>query len=338
MRLCLFLLFCLLALPLSAEEAPSQYSAVIMLEAAEGGPLYTALVEAGLEAIAAEGQSSYLCVFDSLEEVPLRDWKERLFPGDPRNDGFADALYAFFHSAEGLQRVFVPVTGNYEDYALLLAQVKSLAEAQGAAITSFSTLEAPRSLTLPGLHLAPWLLGLVLALVLLLLVLTGLLIFFICYKERAPRFDYLPIRLIFDRSPHLYRQYVPLVLGLLLALPPALLALPYSLERVEVAQTDEAAEKGLIDRNLAELLLAGLPSLSDWTSHLDFQASFPWKRLDGSGSAYRHYILAEDGLLSPYTVDAAASIPVPEGAYLQYDPLEKLRVFFYNVVMETDTA
>ncbi|MDR1420715.1 MAG: hypothetical protein LBI86_10105 [Treponema sp.] len=69
---------------------------------------------AGLEppgVFSESGMWAFLDDFGGLERVPLERWDERIFSFDPRNDGYAERLRAFFVHG-GRRFFFVPITGK----------------------------------------------------------------------------------------------------------------------------------------------------------------------------------------------------------------------------------
>jgi hypothetical protein len=68
-----------------------------------------ALTAAGIEAYYSESnQWAYLDDFGELVKIPLDEYRKRLEPFDPRNDGYAEALDAFF-VRNGTRRFYIPL-------------------------------------------------------------------------------------------------------------------------------------------------------------------------------------------------------------------------------------
>ncbi|MDR0601754.1 MAG: hypothetical protein LBG42_05170 [Treponema sp.] len=71
-------------------------------------------VLAGIEpsgVLSESGMWVFLDDFGGLERIPLERWDERVFPFDPRNDGYAERLRSFFVH-DGRRFFFVPMTGK----------------------------------------------------------------------------------------------------------------------------------------------------------------------------------------------------------------------------------
>jgi hypothetical protein len=106
---------------LSLGESIPDRETALALEAALGRPL-----------ISASSQWVYVDSFGSLEQVPLEAYDARLEPFDPRRDGYADRLHAFF-VRDGRRWFFIPLDGDLK--ALLGSDLRRGLEQRIAEVT-----------------------------------------------------------------------------------------------------------------------------------------------------------------------------------------------------------
>ncbi|MDR0760436.1 MAG: hypothetical protein LBF74_10075 [Treponema sp.] len=91
------------------------YGVLVLDESCSDRVVGAALTAAGIETYFSESnQWVYLDDFGELVKVPLDEYPARLEPFDPRNDGYAEKLRAFF-VRDGTRRFFIPFNPDRED-------------------------------------------------------------------------------------------------------------------------------------------------------------------------------------------------------------------------------
>jgi hypothetical protein len=119
--------------------APRQFAALVFDIDIDDMAVNTALDEAGFTGIISERTSFfYLDNFASLEKIPLADLDARLDVLDPRRDGYADKLRAFFRNGDK-KRIFVSMENARR---LRIRTLKELS-ARCAAVFADAGLSAP---------------------------------------------------------------------------------------------------------------------------------------------------------------------------------------------------
>ncbi|MCL2764235.1 MAG: hypothetical protein FWD40_03005 [Treponema sp.] len=103
------------------EEFKGGYAVLTLDSSIEGRPVRS-ILETGLifggEPICESSQWVMLDVFDSLEKIPLDEYSKRIFPFDPRNDGYADKLRNIFVRDEK-RFIYIPIiAGNWNSNLL----------------------------------------------------------------------------------------------------------------------------------------------------------------------------------------------------------------------------
>ena len=104
------------------EEFRSGYAVITTDASVEDRHLRSLLDTSALffvgEPISESSQWVMLDVFDSLERVPLDTYSSRVFPFDPRNDGYADKIREVFVK-DGKRYVYMPIMAGNWDTGLL---------------------------------------------------------------------------------------------------------------------------------------------------------------------------------------------------------------------------
>ncbi|MDR2134413.1 MAG: hypothetical protein LBP27_04830 [Treponema sp.] len=90
----------------------NHYAVLAVDEAVSDAEIRGVLEEGlGVEIVSESSQWVLLDGFGGLERIPLDEYKNRLDPRDPRNDGYAEKLRSFF-VREGKRLFFIPLSGS----------------------------------------------------------------------------------------------------------------------------------------------------------------------------------------------------------------------------------
>jgi hypothetical protein len=94
--------------PFTDREPGRGYGVLILDQARPDRDAGAALTAAGVETYFSESNHwVYLDDFGELLQVPLDEYRDRVEPFDPRNDGYAESLRSFF-VRDGMRRFFIP--------------------------------------------------------------------------------------------------------------------------------------------------------------------------------------------------------------------------------------
>jgi hypothetical protein len=89
-------------------RTPSGYTTLIFDEGKDEREIAALLTEHNIKSFAGESTARvFLNDFDGVQEMTLPEWRERLEPFDPRNDGYADKARSIFIGG-GKRRIFIP--------------------------------------------------------------------------------------------------------------------------------------------------------------------------------------------------------------------------------------
>jgi hypothetical protein len=111
----------LLVRPFTDPAPGGGYGVLILDQAYPDRGTGAALTAAGIETYFSEAtQWVYLDDFGELLQVPLDEYRERIEPFDPRNDGYAESLRSFF-VRDGTRRFFIPLDEGKGDSRKRLA-------------------------------------------------------------------------------------------------------------------------------------------------------------------------------------------------------------------------
>jgi hypothetical protein len=94
-------------------------SFIVLPEAIPEAEILSALAEAGIQAKGESSETVFLCDFSEVKEIPLDAYFDHIEEFDPRNDGYAERLRAYY-VAEGWRRIF-PESANAKKLAAVLA-------------------------------------------------------------------------------------------------------------------------------------------------------------------------------------------------------------------------
>jgi len=88
------------------------YATLVCAEAYSDSEIRSRLDSRGLTGLVSESDQWFLLdCFGGVEKIPLVEYSQRLFPFDPRNDGYAEKLRSFF-VRDGERFVFIPLEKN----------------------------------------------------------------------------------------------------------------------------------------------------------------------------------------------------------------------------------
>jgi hypothetical protein len=122
--------------PSPSAPAGGGYALVTCEEAFDDRHFGALLQEAGIDHFSSEsGQWVFLNDFTGLLRIPLDGYDERVFPFDPRRDGYAEKLHAFFVS-DGRRRFFIPLPPAFSSGA-----AETLEQTLSAALAEVPSVE-----------------------------------------------------------------------------------------------------------------------------------------------------------------------------------------------------
>jgi len=104
------------------EEFRGGYAVLAVEDTIEDKPLRSIIQSTGLyfigEPVSESTQWIFLDGFDSIQRIPLDEYRERVFDFDPRNDGYADKVREIF-VRDGKRYAYIPLmAGNWNQTAL----------------------------------------------------------------------------------------------------------------------------------------------------------------------------------------------------------------------------
>ena len=121
----------------------SSYGTLVFSETVPDREIRRRLERHGFTGMISEsGQWFFLDCFDSVEQIPLDEYRMRLLPFDPRNDGYADKLSSLFIQ-DGKRMVYIPI-----GFAVSAGYIKKIETALEDIAFSFEydKRESPRGL------------------------------------------------------------------------------------------------------------------------------------------------------------------------------------------------
>jgi hypothetical protein len=310
-----------------------EYAVLVLDDAIPDREIRAGLESGGFSGIISEStQWVFLFFFGSIEQIPLDEYDKRVFPFDPRNDGYAEKLRSLFVH-DGQRFVYLPL-----GFATRAGMEKKIASAMGDIPYSLEiTVPASRPLR------PPWLL-----ITLFCAAAAALLIIPPLRKTKTLR----PKRNEIFKSPSVnrygHRRFVPVPiisrgsLSAKFAASPvrpkrshkssfnfALVLLPFAIIALVLAVLDAAPRSSAPDvplrRDVPSYQLFTTLTEEDYYNHFLFQSTFSYRSLNSSDdvslAGLSAYEFADDGL----PVKTADGVPlINAAAEIPPFPLRKL--------------